>query len=360
MSDRSSIEWTDATWNPIRAEIAAVRGGRAGVHKGWHCVKVSPGCANCYAERMNLRLGTGERYTKNATTEAVLDEEVLCAPLRWKKPRMIFVCSMTDLFGVWVRNAWIDEVFAIMALCPQHTFQVLTKRAARMRAYVENPISHHNMEYIVERRWFNHDGRTVSYKRFLPNVWLGVSCEDQERANERIPELIQTPAAVRWVSCEPLLERIQFKDVPGLNTLTKGPQLDWVVVGGESGRGARPMHPLWVQSLRDQCKGAGVPFFFKQWGEWLPTEQFGGKEFYLKTKTVGQYEEAFFRSGSAALSAYKCGKKRAGRYLDGEIHDGMPSRTARAANNIQRLPVAHVDGPRIEPNGQVAPHMEKP
>ncbi len=305
MSTNSKIEWTDATWTPVRARRKDT--GKVGVA----CVKVSPACKNCYAERLNMRNlpahGTGLPYTVEALgqVEIFLDKEMLFAPLKWKRPRKIFVCSQTDLFGEFVPDEMIDRVFAVMALCPQHTFQVLTKRAERMRRYQSQirPISSVSTDVADLAR---HIGRIVwdprgsercnyygcgdvgdvSNRRVwpgwpLPNVWLGVTAEDQQRADERIPHLLRTPAAKRFVSVEPMLKRVDLTKIPVLpspyatktvdiNVLARAsvlaPGIDWVIVGGESGAGARPMDIAWVRDLRDQCKTAGVACFIKQMG----------------------------------------------------------------------------------------------
>jgi len=322
MGSKTSIEWTrgddgsaGATWNPIRARNLAT--GKI----GWHCEHVSEGCRNCYSESMNRRLGTGLDFKPGhrADVEIFLDEKMLLAPLRWKKPRRIFVNSMTDTFAEFVKDEWIDRMFAVMALCPQHTFQVLTKRPGRMQTYCCDPQS--------QRIWrlacnMGQPGRALSatLAKFgspwpLPNIWLGISAEDQATADERIPLLLQTPAAVRFVSLEPLLGPINltrmklgggwydvlggWRDVkerfPGFDE-----QIDWVIVGGESGPHARPLHPRWARDLRDQCATAGVPFFFKQWGQHRPPTE----------------NDPAWRS---------LGKKGSGRLLDGRTHDEMPA-----------------------------------
>lgn len=200
MADRSRIEWTDATWNPVRARNLAT--GKV----GWHCVHLSEGCRSCYAETFNRRLGTGLGYVAQAgrQVEVFLDETTLAQPLRWKKPRRIFVGSMTDLFADFVTDAMLDRIFAVMALAPQHTFQLLTKRSARMRAY----LAPHNQARAD--RW----GAAVlelGYKGPLEcldnrNVWLGVSVEDQAAADERVPDLLATPATIRDGRADELLE----------------------------------------------------------------------------------------------------------------------------------------------------------
>lgn len=230
MSDKTSIEWTDATWNPIR--------GTKGRH---HCVRISEGCKHCYAATMNHRFG-GPDYVKGADTPR-LDEEALLQPMKWKRPRRIFVCSMTDLFMDEHSDEMIAQVFDMMKTCHWHTFQVLTKRPARMRL--------HQAHFAP-----------------LPNVWLGVSAENQERADERIPDLLATPAAVRFVSAEPLLGPIRLDqplnfDGALWDAMARG-ALGWVIVGGESGPGARPCDVSWIRSLVQQCAAAGVPCFVKQ------------------------------------------------------------------------------------------------
>lgn len=187
MADKSKIEWTDASWTPIRAR------NKVTAKVGWHCEHDTPGCKFCYAESMNKRLGTGLPFKPGhrKDIEIFLDEEMLLQPMRWKKPRMIFVCSMTDLFADFVPDEWIDRVFAIMAACQQHTFQVLTKRAERMRAYCGTLGGHHERDRVsLAAKALQPDGPgfwwTLNGGAFLPNVWLGVSAEDQKRADERI------------------------------------------------------------------------------------------------------------------------------------------------------------------------------
>ena len=285
----TSIEWTDRVWNPIAG-----------------CSVLTPGCTNCYAMRMAARLermGQTTKYgglTRASKTGPVwtgkvrLDEGALLAPLRWRKPARIFVNSMSDLFHEAVSDEWIDRMFAVMALAPQHTFQVLTKRADRMRDYFRGLDTRHTPDgnvslsprvSVISSFMTHSHGQTdmadlveaLNGPWPLPNVWLGVSVEDQRRADERIPLLLHTPAAVRWISAEPLLGAVDLRhtaitDTGYLNCLSSstGPNIDWVVAGGESGPGARPCHPDWIRSLRDQCSDAEVPFFFKQWGSWYP------------------------------------------------------------------------------------------
>ena len=258
MADNSAIEWTDATWNPVTG-----------------CAVVSPGCTNCYAMRLaGTRLAqhpSRAGLTRDSkagpvwTGETRLNKEWLTQPLRWRRPRRIFVCAHGDLFAESVPDAWIDRVFAVMALAPQHTFQVLTKRARRMREYVTSARSRVG-ELVLSQllRWSGlnppHDPevwrRDDDRPWPLPNVWLGVSAEDQTRADERVPDLLGTPAAVLFVSAEPLIGPIDLGDV----------SLDWIVVGGESGPGARvwPGFTEAARSIRDQCAHARTAFFMKQ------------------------------------------------------------------------------------------------
>lgn len=286
MGAKSNIEWTDATWTPIRARRHD--NGKVGVH----CELVSEGCKNCYAASHNKRNlpvhGTGLDFTvlNREKVEIFVDDEMLMAPIRWRKLRKIFVCSQTDLFGEFVADEMIDRVFAVMALCPQHTFQVLTKRPERMRKYIGQALHSKMVEVIGVGTG---QVRSASWMTPLENVWLGVTAENQTRADERIPVLLQTPAARRFVSVEPMLGPVDFfwiRDALGmgegggfvdaLNGWSHDGRgdgcgvnrIDWVICGGESGRGARPMHPDWARSLRDQAVAAGVPFMFKQWGAW--------------------------------------------------------------------------------------------
>jgi protein gp37 len=293
MGDRSAIEWTNATWNPLRG-----------------CSRVSPGCQRCYAERQAGRFINGAYHglvkrvmvdSARGTTEArwtgkiEFVEEALTLPLRWRQPRRIFVNSMSDLFHERVSDEWIDRIFAVMALAP-HTFQVLTKRPERMRDYMRAPLRKRAMAETVmeisERR--AHEAGTGKARITLadfsavfkgggpfPNVHLGVSVEDQARADARIPLLLQTPAAVRWVSYEPALGPVDFSSflnaprpaAPGAidhaleTSQVGGPAtLDWLVVGGESGPGSRPFDLAWARSVIAQCRAAHVSVFVKQLG----------------------------------------------------------------------------------------------
>ncbi len=241
MSDHSAIEWTDATWNPVRG-----------------CTKISPGCAHCYAETFAERFRgvIGHPYEQGFDLRTVPDK--LAEPLRWAAHRMIFVNSMSDLFHEGVPDDYILRVAHVMRLANWHTYQVLTKRSERLRDLLQSKLA------------------DVSH---LPHVWWGVSVENQKHGLPRVEHLRAAPAAVRFLSVEPLLEHLGQINLDGI---------DWVIVGGESGPGARPMHKSWVESVRDQCREAGVPFFFKQWGG--------------------------------------CRKGEAGRHLDGVTYDELPPR----------------------------------
>lgn len=450
MADRSAIEWTDASWTPIRARN--VETGKV----GWHCEHVSEGCRNCYAEGMNKRLGTGLLFKPGhrAGIEIFLDEKMLLAPLKWRDPRMVFVCSMTDLFADFVPDEMIDKIFAVMALCsgasdansasaqrPQHTFQVLTKRSARMRAYMATPDRKRTIYLAVmdiadamAREAGTYEARPKIddvleiFRGWgpFPNVWLGVSAEDQQRWNERTEDLRNTPAAMRFVSVEPMLGAVN-RHSPGIcrspwkidispdywgdfqwpewvpsefqrqiedfwrvdygrgprawlrdmevqcapptgsdarvhllraghpavkgrylhcwnnigrvqlddgswHCCSVGPdwqEIDWVIAGGESGREARPMHPDWARSLRDQCVAAGVPFFFKQWGEWAPVGEWPlGSE----AGWPGRDSRDLIVDGFAYR---RVGKKAAGALLDGREWKQWPATAQRELEPVE-------------------------
>jgi len=297
----TKIEWTDETWSPVTG-----------------CTKISPGCAHCYAEHMARRLAGRCGYPESPHHfDVTLHPDRLNQPLRWRKPRMIFVCSMSDLFHEDIPTEFIIRIFDTIRATPHHIYQILTKRPARMLSLLKHSL-----------------GMLTAWP--LPGVWLGVTVENQKAANERIPLLLQTPAAVRFVSCEPLLGPLNLSgylscpECGGSGYVADGrgsaepcgcnaePRLDWVIVGGESGPGARPMHPDWVRSLRDQCQSAGVSFFFKQWGEWLPNV-YGDKS--IPNGTDFNVKHHLFDDGVAVA---RVGKKAAGRLLDGRTWDEMP------------------------------------
>lgn len=417
MADKTGIEWTDATWNPIVG-----------------CSIVSKGCTNCYAMQVAHRMeaiadakwdGTVPHQYRALTQPSkagpvwtgrvnIAPDHILTQPLRWTRPRRIFVNSMSDLFHENVSDEWIDKIFAIMALTPQHTYQILTKRPERMAEYCreytrENrginrffkdllfPLMKRSgestgmqhartddaiLKVYDKNPWgvINHIDGSTEYKP-LKNVWLGASVEDQETANERIPLLLNTPAAVRFISCEPLLDSVDLENIEpsgtdgGLSALTpitwqqhyddcwKGTgkteeeslddffdwydldaipagnmvnTIDWVIVGGESGKNARPMHPDWVRDIRDQCAAAGVPFFFKQWGEWAPGEC--EKGYSLRTlqtayifndewqfdRITPKEADTLHRDDEPAL--YRFGKRNVYNCLDGIYHDAYPEK----------------------------------
>jgi protein gp37 len=438
MSDKTGIQWCDATWNPVVG-----------------CSIVSPGCTNCYAmgmaariERMNVgRHAPHARrpedippsiydgLTKQSKVSAVWTgdvrlarDETLTLPLRWKRPRRIFVNSMGDLFHESVPDAWIDRVFAVMALSPQHTFLVLTKRSKRMREYMipalETRVGGEAFDLTCRSLATNPKSKVgdgvkltgdIAHLKVwpLPNVWLGVSAEDQTRADERIPDLLATPAAVRFVSAEPLLSALDLsgwlydrrrEGIPGASSprlvygetgrddlaerdfprgrsfvanldqadacgaqrvesgfgdchREKLASLNWVICGGESGPRARPMHPDWARSIRDQCAAAGVPFFFKQWGEWATGSYLmtTGQPIFRKFGTFQEWvnkastrvhggvcldvDGKDLRIGADFMRARDQGKfpvtmmdrvgnHAAGRLLDGREHNDMPGSVA--------------------------------
>lgn len=359
----TDIEWTHApgfkgeSWNPIVG-----------------CSLESPGCTNCYAMRKAWRLAEiskgkskgahGLTHYQGLTTKTngkIVwtgkvkhgSERLITAPLRWKKPRMIFVNSMGDLFHEYIPDHEIDRIFAIMALCPQHRFLILTKRHERMREYISIRNEPANGDTV--------SGRVINQALLLkelphnflwplPNVWLGVSAEDQKRANERIPALLATPAALRFISCEPLLGPVDLtalndgerdgvtltfdalnggahdgqQSVPGVFA-NPDPRLDWVIGGGESGPGARPPHPDWFRDLRDQCAAAGVPFFFKQWGSWRPATKDETPERWVNRHETNPLPGCIVIDQAGMINV---GKTKAGAILDGREHREFPETRA--------------------------------
>ncbi len=294
----TSIEWTDEVWNPTTG-----------------CDRVSPGCDNCYALTMAARLkGMGQaKYQRDGDPRTSgpgfglsVHSDALDVPLRWRKPRRVFVNSMSDLFHPEVPGSFIEDVWEVMETASEHTFQVLTKRPQRMAQ-------------VVDRLYGIPDDLPI------PNIWLGTSIESNRYAF-RADHLRATPAAVRWISAEPLLGPLDELDLEGI---------DWLVAGGESGPGARPMHPAWVRDLRDRCAAAGVPFFFKQWGAW---QDGGGHPSPANDRVVTADGEvrtweqwnAYAPSSSMPMVRARptlmarVGKRAAGRELDGRTHDEFP------------------------------------
>jgi protein gp37 len=336
----TQIEWTDETWNPVTG-----------------CSKVSQGCKNCYALREWPRLAANPKataYFGREFTDVAVHTERLTTPLRWTRPRRIFVNSMSDLFHEDVPFDFIDQVFAVMgnAFCMDkgHVFQVLTKRPERMHAYLTDTETVYRVTRAMKAMKLDLPGENSPPTWPLPNVWLGVSVEDQATADQRIPVLLRTPAAVRWISAEPLLGPMEITFALGMHideygNWRVGGGLDWVVVGGESGPKARPMHPKWVFSLRDQCAKAGVPFLFKQWGEWVPRSScyhtfadgsdcanldMGATKWpTIRLTEHGNNGRDLAHAGEGD-DAYmqRVGKKIAGRLLKGKLHDGYPAEIA--------------------------------
>ncbi len=255
MADNSAIEWTNATWNPVTG-----------------CTKIGPGCDHCYAERFAERFRGVPGHPYEPGFDLTLRPSRLNQPARWRRPRMIFVNSMSDLFHKHVPFTYVDQVFESMEQADQHTYQVLTKRSSRLRSYV-------NSRYA---------------DRSLPgHIWLGVSIEDQQRLS-RLEHLRQTQAPVRFLSLEPLLGPLGRLDLDGIH---------WVIVGGESGPGARPMEGPWVREIRDQCLATSVAFFFKQWGGFRPKSRgrvIDGREWNLLPRTQPSQRNHLLNFSTAA------------------------------------------------------------
>lgn len=376
---KSKIEWTNTTWNP------------------WiGCTRISPGCDHCYAGREEdgrfRHLGRCAKIRVapfgNWTPLHILPHEpyffrgpvfqgddVLHRPLHWRKPRLIFVGSRTDIFHDDIPFDELDRIFAIMGFCKQHTFQVLTKRPARMLEYLTEDGHGNRWQHIV--RAGDLIGQELRDEPFArapawppSNVWLGVTAEDQQRADERVPLLLQCPAAVRYVSHEPCLGAVDWA-LPAANGSSDMGAIDWLIDGGESGKGARPMHPDWARQDRDQCAAAGVSFFFKQWGEWVPfaaearyaagslmpgnDEVIGGRcggphsmsmgkttadgktrhlvkwfgsdgqiTRQMRAQVIYRDDHKWGKEMKQRMTYVRVGKKKAGRLLDGKLHDAMP------------------------------------
>lgn len=326
MSDNTGIEWTDATWNPVTG-----------------CTKVSEGCDHCYAETFAERFRGVPGHHFERGFDVVLRPERLITPLTWKRPRRIFVNSMSDLFHERVPDEYIAKVFAVMVAARRHTFQVLTKRPGRMHSLLSSP----RFESLAVKASMVNEvrSRTDHYLEWAwpaPNVWLGVSAENQKWANVRVPILLDTPSAVRFLSCEPLLGEISLFANSKIDT---GTLVDWVIVGGESGPGARPMHPRWARQLRDECVTYGIPFLFKQRGEWTWNEP---GTFTMPAKPYTDRVAVMHGAGMTAMTRTnpfnpfqvghpfwatrieRVGKKAAGRELDGRTWDEYPQAVSHA------------------------------
>lgn len=396
--DGTDIEWTNATWNMIRARRRQVTdNGAVRERVGWHCEHASPGCRRCYAEGINRRLGTGLDFkpvhlvrpaagqTPGESLSIWMDRTILMQPVRWRDPRRIFPCAMTDLFGAFVPEAMIDAVFAVMLATPRHTYQVLTKRAQRMRLYVNDPGRLQRIMAAGERLVDELQGdgnhrvaramgeatrkaerplaRTTSSSPDehrlwpLPNVWLGVSAEDQRRADERVYELVRTRAVQHWVSVEPMLGAVDFTRIrtpvglvdalrpgrpAGLPAGEGFTPLSWVVPGGESGSGCRPSHPDWFRQLHAACVDAGTAFFFKQHGGWVEDDTEGPVRDVFQHDAL-RHPRRRPRRGFISLSGHfvrtirdampgapyrpilNVGKRKAGAHLDGSIRQAYPA-----------------------------------
>jgi protein gp37 len=367
MSDKTGIEWTDATWNPVTG-----------------CTEVSPGCDHCYAKTFAERWrGTEGHYFEHGF-DVQLRPDKLDQPLRWKKPRKIFVNSMSDLFHDSVPDDYIAQVFAIMAMASQHTFQVLTKRHARMRSLLSSTefwtqVGAHGRGIAFERAAGRYPASgpmalTADSSAWghwtaaqpLPNVWLGVSTENQQWADIRIPALLDTPAAVRFVSAEPLLGWLELTDdllyrptpcpdgcpcvrpqdadrndcacggpcCMSYEWNDRKPDLHWVITGGESGRGARPAHPDWFREIRNRCQSEGIAYLHKQHGEWVPERMLlhanNAPAAFLsddgRTRLlVNGKPTAPPMSRGDDITMRRVGKKAAGRELDGRTWDQYPT-----------------------------------
>ncbi len=260
---KTSIQWTDRSVNPIRARHKVT--GKV----GWHCMKISKGCSNCYAEAINKRFGTKLPYTLRSLDEVELffDPKQMDAVIRHRKPEKWFVCDQTDLFGEFVPFEYIDQVFAYMAMAKDQTFQVLTKRPERAFNYMQHAFETRPCIICIE--FFREGARvetshTHSFSWPLPNVWIGTSVENQEQADKRISSLVQIPAAVQFLSVEPLLGSVLLP--PWFLHQDSETPRRWVIIGGESGSRARACDISWIRSIRDQCRAAGVAAFVKQLG----------------------------------------------------------------------------------------------
>lgn len=350
----TKIEWTKrpgtvgVSWNPLRARNKKTGG------VGHFCEKVSAGCKNCYAETFQKRFNNPVRYAAQDAdqVEVFLDEKTLLEPLKWRKRRTVFVCSQTDLFLRHYTDEMICKVFAVMALQKPDTFIVLTKRPERANAFLRSEETQEKIGKIMRQIY----PRATCYECPdqdgiwpLSNVWLGVSIEDQATADERIPILLRTPTELRFISAEPLLGPVNLKlyelepspstgrpfwrhnsdalhpcdfTCSGGHAIDGG--IDWVIVGGESGSKANPMHPDWAKDLRDQCNADGIPFFFKQHGKWLHQSQDPEEKwdwFDADDRCILHHWE----DGTASIPL---NKQKSGRALYGVEHNAWPGDAA--------------------------------
>ena len=334
MSDNTGIEWTQSTWNPTIG-----------------CSLMSPGCSACYAMNFAHRLATsfgnaaGRKYRgltkkgKNGqpvwTGVVRVSEDALLKPLSWKRPRLIFTNSMSDLFHPVLTNTQIARIWAVMALAEQHIFQTLTKRPDRMEAFLADPATPGMVEAFMNM--IRPGSKLPSWP--LENVWVGTSVEDQTRANERIETLSRTVAAVRFLSIEPLLGPVSMAQAASREALKR---IHWVIVGGESGKRARPMHPAWARSLRDECKNLGIAFFFKQIGQWswADAAPANRKKLEEKKRIAGLLPSgkrvAVGTPGSQIIVSV--GKKRAGKLLDGKVLQDYPPSGLKLLASLKKRP----------------------
>lgn len=354
--NRTGIEWTDRSVNPFRAR----RKDNGKV--GWHCVKTSSGCANCYSEVLDGRFGTRLPYTQrsSALVDLYLDPRMLAAILRLKTPQKIFPCDMTDLFMEGYNPEDIATLFATFAVAHWHTFQVLTKRTDRMAETLCDPdfpalvgrMIDERIRPLIDGKIKGDWGRvspTAHDLRHgrgwpLPNVWTGFSAEDQANFDARAAAVAPLMRAgwLVWVSAEPLLGPILMQGWDGglrRNWLAGPgePGIRWVVVGGESGPDARPMHPGWARSIRDQCQATRTAFHFKQWGSWLPVSKpadadevvWAGNTYFPRGRWLDLDGGDRHRSWDTVM-VDRVGKKAAGRLLDGRTWDEFPNAEAPA------------------------------
>jgi protein gp37 len=318
VSASTSIEWTrsddgsaGSTWNPVTG-----------------CTKVSEGCDHCYAETFAERWRGVPGHPFEQGFDVRLWPERLTLPLQWRRPRRVFLNSMSDLWHEAVGADLIARVFAVIAVAEQHTFQVLTKRPGRMHSLLGDEGFWDQVGKAARLYDPSAEAMAAIEGRLLPNLWLGVSVETQKWVPVRLGKLAATSvAAVRFASCEPLLGELDIR-----RWLADG--LEWVIAGGESGPGARPMHPDWARSLRDQCLAAGVPYFFKQWGAFAPEadgHDRGGIHFIDRRGQSWNGMEMPARPDAVGMR--RVGKGRAGRMLDGRTWDEFPGRRLLAATH---------------------------